>query len=36
VGRKTNSIATQPVVLIPRTLPLSEHVLAVIDDSLTD
>jgi hypothetical protein len=35
VGRKTNSIATQLVVLILRTLPLPERVLAVIDDSPT-
>ena len=35
VGRKTNSIATQLVVLILRTLPLPERLLLVIDDSPT-
>lgn len=35
VGRKTESIATQLVILILRTLPLPERVLLVIDDSPT-
>ena len=35
VGRKTNSIATQLVLLILRTLPLPERLLLVIDDSPT-
>ena len=35
VGRKTNSIATQLVMLILRTLPLPERLLLVIDDSPT-
>jgi hypothetical protein len=35
VGRKSNSIATQLVLLLLRTLPLSERVLLVIDDSPT-
>jgi hypothetical protein len=35
VGRKTKSIATPLVLLILRTLPLSERLLLVIDDSPT-
>jgi hypothetical protein len=35
VGRKTNSIATQLLTLILRTLPLGDRVLLVIDDSPT-
>jgi len=35
VGRKTESIATQLVVLLLRTLPLPERLLLVIDDSPT-
>jgi len=35
VGHKTNSIATQLIVLILRTLPLPERLLLVIDDSPT-
>jgi hypothetical protein len=35
VGRKSESIATQLLVLVLRTLPLSERLLAVIDDSPT-
>jgi hypothetical protein len=35
IGRKTNSIATQLVLLILRTLPLPERLLLVIDDSPT-
>ena len=35
IGRKTNSIATQLVALILRTLPLPERLLLVIDDSPT-
>ncbi len=35
VGRKTESIATQLVILILRTLPLPERLLLVIDDSPT-
>jgi len=35
VGRKSNSIATQLVVLLLRTLPLPERLLLVIDDSPT-
>ncbi len=35
LGRKTNSVATQLVTLILRTLPLPERLLLVIDDSPT-
>jgi hypothetical protein len=35
VGRKTESIATQVVVLVLRTLPLPKRLLLVIDDSPT-
>jgi DDE superfamily endonuclease len=35
LGRKTNSVASQLVVLVLRTLPLPQRVLAVIDDSPT-
>ncbi len=35
VGRKSESIATQLVVLLLRVLPLPERVLLVIDDSPT-
>lgn len=35
VGRKSESVATQLLVLVLRTLPLPERVLAVIDDSPT-
>ncbi len=35
VGRKTNPIATQLVVLILRTLPLAVRLLLVLDDSPT-
>lgn len=35
LGRKTESVATQLLTLVVRTLPLPERVLAVIDDSPT-
>lgn len=35
IGRKSESVATQLVVLVLRTLPLPERLLAVIDDSPT-
>ncbi len=35
LGRKTQSVATQLLTLVLRTLPLSERVLLVIDDSPT-
>ena len=35
VGRKTESVATQLLVLLMRVLPLGDRVLAVIDDSPT-
>jgi hypothetical protein len=35
LGRKTNSVATQLLILLLRTLPLPDRILAVIDDTPT-